>query len=77
MLRMLSPTEDILGMTTAFLYIQREINFPFRAIGETALDELQCLFQRYFRRRCQQQMEVIGHDHKFMQENPPLSSILR
>ena len=53
------------------------MNFPFRAIGETALDELQCLFQRDFLCRCQQQMEVIGHDHKFMQQKPPLSAILR
>ena len=51
--------------------------FPFRAIGETALDELQCLFQRDFRRRCQPQMEVIGYDHKFMQQKPPFSAILR
>jgi len=42
------------------------MNFPFRAIGETALDESQCLLQRDFRCRCRQQMEVIGHDHKFM-----------
>jgi hypothetical protein len=35
------------------------MNFPFGAIGETALDEWQCLFQRDFRCRCQQQMEVI------------------
>ena len=63
---------------TCLPYFQREMNFPFRAIGETALDELQCLFQRDFRCRCQQQMEVIGHDHKFMQQKPPpLSSILR
>ena len=34
-------------------------------------------FQRDFRCRCQQQMEVIGHDHKFMQQKPPLSTILR
>ena len=52
------------------------MNFPFRAIGETALDELQCLFQRDFRCRCQQQVEMIGHDYKFMQEKPTLSSIL-
>jgi hypothetical protein len=24
-----------------------------------------------------QQMEMIGHDHKFMQQKPPLSTILR
>jgi hypothetical protein len=51
--------------------------FPFRAMGETALDEWQCLFQRDFRCRCQQQMEVIGDDHKFMQQKAPLSTILR
>jgi hypothetical protein len=39
--------------------------------------KLQCLFQGDFRCRCQQQMEVIGHDHKFMQQKPPLSTILR
>jgi hypothetical protein len=62
---------------TCLPYFKSKMNFPFRAIGETALDELQCLFQRDFRCRSQQQMEVIGHDHKFMQQKPPLSTILR
>jgi hypothetical protein len=62
---------------TCLPYFKSKMNFPFRAIGETALDELQCLFQRDFRCRCQQQMEVIGHNHKFMQQKPPLSTILR
>jgi hypothetical protein len=44
---------------TCLPYFKSKMNFPFRAIGETALDELQCPFQRDFRRRCQQQMEVI------------------
>jgi len=62
----------------AFLpYFKGEIHFPFRAKGETALDELQSLFQWDFRCRCQQQVEMIGHDYKFMQEKPSLSSILR
>ncbi len=34
-------------------------------------------FQRDFRCKCQQQMEMIGHDHKFMQQKPLLSTILR
>ena len=51
--------------------------FSFRAIGETSFDELECLFQRDLHCRCQQQMEVIGHDHKFMQQKAPLSTILR
>jgi len=62
----------------AFLpYFKGEIHFPFRAKGETALDELQSLFQWDFRCRCQQQVEMIGHDYKFMQEKPSLSPILR
>jgi hypothetical protein len=52
------------------------MNFPFRAIGETALDQLQCLFQRDFCLQVSAQMEVIGHDHKFMKQRPPLSTIL-
>ncbi|HET6219000.1 MAG TPA: hypothetical protein VFE27_18395 [Acidobacteriaceae bacterium] len=40
-------------------------------------DQLQCLFQRDFHCRGQQQMEVIGHDYKFMQQKPPHSTILR
>ena len=62
---------------TCLPYFKRKRIFPFRAKGETALNELQCLFQRYFRRRCKEQMKVIGHDHKVMQEKPPLSAILR
>jgi hypothetical protein len=62
---------------TCLPYFVRKRIFPLRAKGETTLDELQCLLQRYFRCRCQQQMEVIGHDHKVMQEKPSLSSILR
>ena len=53
------------------------MNFPLRAIGKTALDQLQCFFQWNFRCRCQQQMEVIRYDHKVMQEKPALSPILR
>jgi len=37
---------------------------------------LECLFQRDFRCRRQQQMEVVGHDHKFMQQKPPFATIL-
>jgi len=62
---------------TCLPYFESKMNFPFPAIGETALDELECLFQRDFRCRCQQQMEVIGHDHKFIQQKPPLLTILR
>jgi len=61
---------------TCLPYFKSKMNLPFRAIGETALDELQCLFQRDVRCRCQPQMEVIGHDHKCMQQKPPLSTIL-
>jgi hypothetical protein len=60
---------------TRFLYFKSKMNFPFRAIGETALDEWRSLFQRDFRCRCQQQMKVIGHDHKFMQQKATLSTI--
>jgi hypothetical protein len=38
--------------------------------------KLECLFQRDFRCRGQRQMELIGHDHKFMQQKPPLLTIL-
>jgi hypothetical protein len=62
---------------TCLPYFKSEMNFPFRTIGETALDELQWLFQRDFRCRCQQQMEVIGRDHKFVQQKPLLATILR
>jgi hypothetical protein len=62
---------------TCLPYFKSKMNFPFRAIVETALDELQCLFQRDFRCRCQQQMEVIGHDQKFMQQKPAPPTILR
>ncbi len=73
----------ILGVANAVIHeiclpdLERKMNFPFGTIGETALDILQCLFQRDFRRRRQQQMEVIGHNHKFMKQKPPLSTILR
>ena len=53
------------------------MNLPFCPKRETALDELECFFQRNFRCRCQEQMEVIGHNHKFVQQKPPLSTILR
>ena len=52
------------------------MDFLFRPIGETALDELECLFQRDFRRRYQQQMEVIRHNHKLMQQKAFLATIL-
>jgi hypothetical protein len=42
---------------TRLPYFKSKMNFPFHAI---ALDESQCLLQRDFRCRCQQQMEVIG-----------------
>ena len=58
-------------------YFESKMHFPLRAMGETALDRLQCLFQRDFRCRGQQQMGVTGHDYKFMQQKPPLSTILR
>ena len=62
---------------TRLPYLKRKMNFPFGAIGETALNELQSLLQWDFRRRSYQQMEMIGHDHKFMQQKSPLSTILR
>ena len=52
------------------------MNLPFRPKRETALDELECFFQRDFRRRRQQQMEVIRHNHKLMQQKPLLATIL-
>ena len=62
---------------TRLPYFKSKMNFPFRAIGETALDEWQCFFQRDVRSRRQQKMEVIGHDDKVMQEQAPLLTILR
>jgi len=59
---------------TCLPYFKAKV-FPFRTIGETALDEFAVLFQRDFRCRCQQQMRVIGHDHKFMQQKPLLLAI--
>jgi hypothetical protein len=41
-------------------YFVRKTILPFRPKGETALDKLQGLFQRYFRCRCQLQMKVMG-----------------
>ena len=52
------------------------MNLPFCPKRETALDELECFFQRDFRRRRQQQMEVIRHNHKLMQQKPLLATIL-
>jgi hypothetical protein len=54
-----------------------ETGLPLRAIRETTLDQLQCLFQWDFRCRGQQQMEVLEHDYKFMQQKPTPSTILR
>ena len=53
------------------------MKFPFGAKGEAALDELQSLFQRYFRCRGQKQMKVIRHNHKLMQQKATLAPILR
>ena len=61
---------------TGLPYFKSKMYFPLRAIRETTFDQLQCLFQRDFRCRGQQQMEVIGHDYKFMQQKPLLSTIL-
>src|ERR1700684_2293443 len=58
-------------------YLKRKLKFPLGAKGETTLNELQCLLQRNIRCRGLQQMEMIGHDHKFMQQKSPLSTILR
>ncbi len=52
---------------TGLPYFKSKMYFPLRGIRETAFDQLQCLFQRDFRCRGEQQMEVIGHDYKFMQ----------
>jgi hypothetical protein len=62
---------------TRLPYLKSKMNFPFRAIGETPLDELQCFFQQDVRSRRQQKMEVMGHDDKVMQEKAPLLTILR
>jgi len=62
---------------TCLPYFKSKMNFTFRAKRKPALDELQCLFQRYFRCGCEQQMEMVGHDDKVMQQKPPLSSIIR
>ena len=56
---------------------ESKTDFPLRAIGESSIDKLQCLSQRDFRCRYRQQMEVIGRDHKFMQQKPPLTTIRR
>src|SRR5882757_4497921 len=62
---------------TCLPYFKGEMKFPFGAKEEAALDELQSLFQRYFRCRGQKQMEVIRHNHKLMQQKASLSPILR
>ena len=62
---------------TRLPYFKRKLKFPFGAIGETTLNELQSLLQWNIRSRSYQQMEMIGHDHKFMQQKSPLSTVLR
>jgi len=42
---------------------------------EPAFDELDSLFQSVFFRGSEEQMKVVGHDHKFMQEVFPLLPI--
>jgi hypothetical protein len=60
---------------TGLPYFISEVKLSFRAKGEAAFDELHGLFQRDFCGRRQQQVEVVWHNHKFMQQKAPLFSI--
>jgi len=50
---------------------------PLEAKRGASLDELRRPFQRNLLRRCDQQMQVIGHDHEFMQKIFSLVAIMR
>ena len=43
---------------------------------ESALDVLQRFFERGVGRGCKKQMEVIGHDHVFVQEKTPFLPVV-
>ncbi|SRR5258708_24137633 len=53
-----------------------QIEFFFYTIRESALDELQCFFQGNVRSGGNEQMEVIGHNNKFVQEKSSLSAVV-
>ena len=60
----------------------RETRLPnrrprFQPIRKSSLDELHGPLHRDFRRRRQQRVHVIGHDHEFMQKVFPFIAIVR
>jgi len=52
------------------------IQLFFHAVRKTTFDELQGLFQRNVCSGRNEQVKVIRHDHKFMQQKPFLRAII-
>lgn len=59
-----------------------ETRLPYRTLRlqakrKSSLDELDSPFQRYFGRRSDQRMKVVGHDHEVMEKIFPLAAVMK
>ncbi len=70
---------EILQITDAVIRETRLPRWAFRlqAEGESSFDELHGALQRNLRRGHQERMDVIGHDHEFMEKKFLMGAIVR